>query len=430
MTRPETRLSVGNRARTFCARRSLIGHFSSFSPSISRSEPQYRFLVLVVLAVLLAVSAPLKAFAGDTPFVGGAMFSTPQDCWAGRPAPQAPNFLGQGAFGQVFQLEDGTCIKIFKSSSTSLTCEMEKLQTTARCGGPRMLGLGSYNGRTGILMDLVPIRQSVAPFPAAFSTINALGPCAQQAVADSLAQFAHQGIIPDDFQGYLFKDGNKFKFIPLDCFCQNVNKSTPEKAVAAANAMLEGFFPDGPRIRPKPAELPPLDNGMRPAPAQGSPSRPSPARVGGPYSGSLAGGALIGASVQVAVQSGVASKEDLLLPTFAGTGALGYALGGKSGFWSAGLGSGLGLAGGFLGSAGASACGANKNQSEVCSALGSFGAGFGTGNAAAGVGNGVAIIGSYIGEAGCIAGTSSYQYGAGNFLWTLGSVIWNEGLIP
>ena len=368
-----------------------------------------RSLSLVLLVMLFLAGTILDAVAGDTPSVGMSMFSTPQDCWAGRPAPQDPNFLGQGAFGQVFRLGDGKCIKIFKDSSTSLTCEMEKLSVTARCGGPKVYGLGSYGGRPGIVMELVPIHDAT-PFPVAFMKINDMGPCAQQAVADSLAQFAHQGTIPDDFQGVLLpKPGGKFKFVPMDCFCKEVKQSSPSAATAAANNMLEAFFPEGPRIQPKPPK----------------PSR-SPLLATGPIGGSLAGGAAVGVGVQVIVDTGLVDREDLILPMLAVNGGIAYAAQGRPGLWGAGL----GVVGGVAGSAAASALGANNNQGELAGAYGSFAAGFATCNPAAGVGNGAAIVGSYTGEGLYLLGSNSIKYGPGRFLWAVGQEFWYGGFLP
>ena len=368
-----------------------------------------RSLSLVLLVMLFLAGTILDAVAGDTPSVGMSMFSTPQDCWAERPAPQDPNFLGQGAYGQVFKLGDDKCIKIFKDSSTSLTCEMVKLQATARCGGPPVYGLSDYNGRPGILMARVPIHEAIAPFPVAFMKINDMGPCAQQAVADSLAQFAHQGLIPNDFQGYLFREGNRFKFVPMDCFCTEVKQSSPSAATAAANNMLEAFFPEGPRIQPKPPK----------------PSR-SPLLATRPIGVSFAGGAAVGAGVQVIVDTGLVEREDLILPMLALNGGISYAAQGRPGL----VGAGLGVVGGVAGSAAASALGANTNQAELAGAYGSFAAGFATCNPAAGVGNGAAIVGSYTGEGLYLLGSNSIKYGPGRFLWAVGQEFWYGGFLP
>lgn len=356
--------------------------------------------------MLFLAGTILDAFAGDTPPSGLPMFSTPQDCWVGRPAPPDPNFLGQGAYGQVYRIDGGKCIKIFKDSSTSLTCEMEKLSVTARCGGPPVYGLSAYNGRPGILMARVPIHEAIAPFPVAFMKINDMGPCAQQAVADSLAQFAHQGIIPDDFQGYLFKEGNRFKFVPMDCFCKEVKQSSPSAATAAANNMLEAFFPEGPRIQPKPP-------------------RPSLLAMR-PIGGGLAGGAAVGVGVQVLVDTDLFDRDDLILPMLGLNGAIAYAAQGSSGL----VGAGLGVGGGVAGSMAATALGANNNQAELAGAYGSFAAGFATGNPAAGVGNGAAIVGSYTGEGLYLLGSNSIKYGPGRFLWAVGQEFWYGGFLP
>lgn len=360
------------------------------------------------LLSLLTVFAPLQAHAGDSPPLGNG---SPEGEYVYRPRPRDPNFLGRGCFGEVYRLPDGRCIKIFADRKTNLSDELYKLNTTARCGGPRVYGLGNYNGSTGLVMDTVPIGEAVASFPrgGGLKQICGLGTAAKQAVTDSLAEFVGQGFMPDDFQGYLFVKDGKYSFKPMDCFNSPVERVPAAVATDRANGFLQAMFgPDSPQIRPRP---------MRPT---------GPLRTLPPYRGAATGSAAIGAGLEFIKETGVATQEQLLVPLVVGGGTVAFATGGRPGVTSFGT----GLAGAIAASAGASALGASPNQAELAGAYGSFAGGFCTGNPAAGVANGIGIVGSYAGSGVVGVCAGCYKYGAGNFLGTLADVFWREGLVP